>query len=336
MFTLRFARRVIVTAVMLLVALIGSSVAVGQVMKNPELAYMSYDGRTTALYILDLGTGIAGALRGTEGVSFFAWSPDGRWIAVIVGHELNNPLYLLSADGVNRRQIAQVEYTDKSPWSPDGKQLAFTRNDDGQYHLYVMGVDGSQPQSLLGAANTHANPLWSPDGRYIAFLSYDGTFIDLGAVAVDGTQRRVFSGYGDVDFAWSSQGHSLAFVKPDGIYLADVSGGTETRITEATHLDKALSWSPDGKTLAFISIGDPQRQSISIATSGGIDRQLHAGSMTIIAAGNLAWSADGRQIAFTAYSPHDVNADIYVSTLDGQIRRVTFSRTVDWLPSWRP
>jgi TolB protein len=334
---LKFAVRVMTVSAVLCVALVGSSVAVAQALKSPELAYISYDGRATVITIFDLSTRVTGVLPGTEGVSYFAWSPDGQQIAFVVQHTTeNSPLYVLSAAGHNRHQVAQVEYINKSPWSPDGQKLVYTRNDASRYHVYVMSVDESQSQALLDDANVRANPLWSPDGQYIAFLETGGAYLALDVNSVDGKLRRKLTGLGNVDFAWSPQGHALAFVKPGGLWIADVVKGTQTRLVDIPSPIYGLSWSPDGKTLAFVSVGDRQQRILSIMDTDGGQQKRLVENMTVSSVGSPAWSADGNQIAFAAIHSHEANSEIYVTTLDAQVRQVTFNDTVDWLPSWRP
>ena len=109
--------------------------------------------------------------------------------------------------------------------SPDGKQLAFSWNGGtGPYFsIYVKLIGTEEPLRLSKQESVDYNPVWSPDGRYIAFC-------------------RIQKG-------------------ETGIYIVPALGGAERKVRD-THWEERefyevfwyfgrLSWSPDGKLLAF-------------------------------------------------------------------------------------
>ena len=70
-----------------------------------------------------------------------AWSPDGQMIAFESQRDGDKSIWLMDADGSNKRKV--VEGREPS-WSPDGKQIAFTSSAfDGNDEIYLAGVDGS-------------------------------------------------------------------------------------------------------------------------------------------------------------------------------------------------
>lgn len=109
--------------------------------------------------------------------------------------------------------------------SPDGQHLAFAWNGGAGPHfsIYVKIVGTEESLRLTKEASIDFNPVWSPDGRYIAFC-------------------RILKG-------------------ESGIYIIPASGGTERRLRETLWQDQdsyqalysagGLSWSPDGKLLAY-------------------------------------------------------------------------------------
>jgi dipeptidyl aminopeptidase/acylaminoacyl peptidase len=84
------------------------------------------------------------------------------------------------------------------------------------------------------------------------------------------------------------------------IFLADAGGGQPVQLTRAKKSSSAPAWSPDGRTLAFISDRTDKRQVYLIDLAGGEARALTNVEDGVNA---LAWSPDGRHIALTMTDP---------------------------------
>ena len=80
------------------------------------------------------------------------------------------------------------------------------------------------------------------------------------------------------------------------IWLVSTSGGEAIQLTQSGK-DSAPSWSPDGKTLAFLSGRDGTSQVYVISMEGGEAKKL----TTLSTGADLfKWSPDGKSIAFTS------------------------------------
>ncbi|MGB7463525.1 MAG: S9 family peptidase [Candidatus Acidiferrum sp.] len=80
------------------------------------------------------------------------------------------------------------------------------------------------------------------------------------------------------------------------IWLVGTSGGDAIQLTQSGK-DSAPSWSPDGKTLAFLSERDGTSQVYVISMEGGEAKKL----TTLSTGADLfKWSPDGKSIAFTS------------------------------------
>ncbi len=101
--------------------------------------------------------------------------------------------------------------------SPDGKQIIYSRgwidkiNDRRQNAIWIMNADGSRKRFLLEGSN----PQWSPDGTRIVYT------------------------------APGEPGGSQIWVR-----WMDAEGAT-SQITRLTESPSGISWSPDGRSLAF-------------------------------------------------------------------------------------
>jgi len=96
-----------------------------------------------------------------------------------------------------------------------------------------------------------------------------------------------------VDARWSPDGREIAFVRADGLYLADGEGTNERRIHEASDLRRPV-WAPDGAKIAFT-------RGRSTASLGGEVWvwERDTGPARQVARGvNPAWAPDSKRIAY--------------------------------------
>src|SRR5688500_13461670 len=81
------------------------------------------------------------------------------------------------------------------------------------------------------------------------------------------------------------------------IWLVSAEGGEPRQITSHEKGESSPKWSPDGKTIAFLSSRGGSQQIWLLPLEGGEARQLTTLST---GADNLKWSPDGKSIAFTS------------------------------------
>jgi TolB protein len=305
--------------------------------------------------------------------------PGGGEIAFTVNRAGWNEIWLMEADGTDRRRLTEVEPPQNdasgsaSPaWSPDGSQIAFaaqigTRAEDPRStEIYVMRADGTDRRRLTTNEDLDASPSWSPDGEQIAFMritdpgtakARSGIFvIDAdggGEVQLTRTRSPTFDGTA----AWSPDGSMIAFTRSSvsglgserpefqaGIFVVRVLGHqTKELASEGGDPD----WSPDGQLIAFTSARDLFGQTCfhECSPNGEIyvmraDRRQQRRLTTSAASdASPAWSPDSRLIAFVSdrSSPEEHENEIYVMNADGgDTRRITENDVSDLEPAWRP
>lgn len=89
------------------------------------------------------------------------------------------------------------------------------------------------------------------------------------------------------------------------IFIQSINRQSVRQMTVSSFKDLAPAWSPDGKTIAFVSNRANGYQIFTMALDGGEPRRVTDISTGVSPGNNLMWSPDGKYIAFTS----DVYAD---------------------------
>ncbi|HEV3344343.1 MAG TPA: hypothetical protein VG125_28465 [Pirellulales bacterium] len=143
--------------------------------------------------------------------------------------------------------------------------------------------------------------------------------------------------------AWSPDGKQLCFARHEGdairLFVMDVEGGGQRRLTDRKHPEYDAVWSPDSKRLALSLVNVSGTQGdvdVYTVSADGSDFQQVAGSQGGLSHEESAcFSPDGTQIAFT--STRDGNQELYVAAADGSnVRRLTNDLGIDAHPAWSP
>ena len=204
------------------------------------------------------------------------WSPDGRWLAFVSDREgerepadkdtqeqkeqgKDKPqIWLIPGDGGEAHQLTFMPHGVSNPaWSPDSRRLVFStavgpldeETEDGKplpsvrvidrllyrlegagfiydkrQHLFLVDVAGGEPVQLTDGDWDDKDPTWSPGGTHIAFTS-------------------------------SRAEDRWRLPCPD-VYTLSIDNGQSGELrclTDGTRSCYSPSWSPDGKTIAFLA-----------------------------------------------------------------------------------
>jgi Tol biopolymer transport system component len=208
------------------------------------------------------------ATKGCYELTGFAWSPNGRWLAIgadtVSFPSDYNGLHMYNLATGRDIRLA-TGHVDQLSWSRDGTKLAYlggSMTNPGQ--IYVRDLTGRETAKLLktGTEGRDAFPTWSPDGRRIAFAtkSWDGHW-SVSTIGIDGRHRR-FLARGSSP-AWSPDGRLIAY------------RGRCGRIRLRTPLGKRLLTAHAGRGpcaeigVAGAPVWSPDARQIAMATRSG-------------------------------------------------------------------
>src|ERR1019366_4482638 len=105
-------------------------------------------------------------------------SPDGKWIAYVVGvvdleaNKTNTHIWICSVDGGEVRQLTRGEASDTRPrWSPDGKSLAFISARGGTSQVWILPLIGGEARPLTSLTTEADGVTWAAKGDTLLFTS---------------------------------------------------------------------------------------------------------------------------------------------------------------------
>jgi dipeptidyl aminopeptidase/acylaminoacyl peptidase len=192
-----------------------------------------------------------------SGVADPRLSPDGTTVAYVVSgldgetNEYRGAIWLAALDGSSPpRQLTAGTRRDVDPrWSPDGSRLAFTSNRAGDtMQLYVLPVGGGEPRRLTDLKEDVTQAAWSPDGTTIAFVSR----VRDSAYDEEDDKRRAPRRFARLQYKLEHVGWTAD--RPMHLFTVPADGaGEPVQITSGDAEDASPAWSPDGRTLAFVS-----------------------------------------------------------------------------------
>lgn len=188
-------------------------------------------------------------------------------------------------------------------FSPDGKELCFTVVTDKMEaistngDLFIVPVAGGDAMRITTNPGFDGNPVYSPDGKFIAYHAQltPGYESDRWRVMLydrqSGKHENLSEGFDRSanELAWSADSKTIYFTVENEtlqpVYAMAARVGAEPRKIIADSYNTAISFSGDGKTLAFERTSLTLPAEVFAASSDGSNvRQLTHQNESILAA----------------------------------------------------
>ena len=200
----------------------------------------------------------------------------------------------------------------------------------------------------LTSTGTIMSAAVSPDGEYVAYVTSEAGMASLrlrqvlssSSVQIGPPAKASYAG-----LTFSRDGSLLYYVKddeniPPTLYESPVLGGAVKKVI--ADVGGQITLSPDGSRLAFIRNLPGSETAVIVANADGTaEQKLITGKKGQYFSGAVAWSPDGRTIAFGAGSlGSDIEAVLTVPAEGGLAKPITLSKWfhinhIAWLPNGR-
>ena len=206
--------------------------------------------------------------------------------------------------------------------------------------IWIIDLATEKSIRIGGEKDTSSRPRWSPDAKLLALTCSVGTQHGLCYVHADGSGQTFLAEMSGTnsplpgqgeDFTWSPDSKTLAFVSASAGPETQAAAGDPMVITRYLYKPTA--------TEGLTHFNDNKRlhlYSVDIAT-----KQLHQLTTGAYDEHSIDWSPDGGEIVFASNrepnSDEFFNYDLFALKLaDGSIRRITATESTEYAPRWSP
>ena len=197
--------------------------------KEIAISHFTYEDARSRIYIIPFAGG-SPVLVTDKGPSYLhGWSPDGRRLAYCAKRGGQYDIYTISVDGGPETQLTNLPGLDDGPeYSPDGRHIWFNSTRTGLMQVWRMETDGSNPTQMVHADANCWFPHVSPDGQQVVYIVYDkddvvpgdhpaNKNVEIRLVPAGGGESRtvaqLFGGQGTMNVnSWSPDNRTIAFV----------------------------------------------------------------------------------------------------------------------------
>ena len=255
-------------------------------------------GAAAAARLMDLD-----ALRSLVRLGDPQISPDGRTVLVTLAradhdaNEFRTELVAVDvASGARTVLVRERAGVGHGRWSPRGDRIAFLASAEGGMgrQVHVIPAAGGAPTAITRAPAGVALFAWRPDGGALAYVAAE-------------PRAKATLRTGDPFEVGNDHYLTSAPPTPTQLWVIPAAGGDARRLTTGTSSlsttlgGSPISWSPDGRAIAFVRIasaspGDTDRGSVTVVDVASGEARAVTGRAAYEA--SALFSPDGARLAY--------------------------------------
>ena len=257
-------------------------------------------------------------------------SPDGKTIVYSVGfpnikeNKIRTELFSIASNGTGRRQLTQgIAGLHGARWIQQGRRISYISSESGEPQVWTMAPDGTDRKQVTRIEGGLSDYLFSPDETKLAYIkeisfgkSTKEVYPDLpkatGRIVTDLMYKH-----------WDEWVETIPHIFIASVGNEPITSGKDILEGEPYEAptkpfggSEELSWSPDGKTLAYSS---RKKTGLEYSLSTNTDIYLYdlaSGTTRNITEGNGGYdthprfSPDGTKISWISMERDGYEADL--------------------------
>jgi acylaminoacyl-peptidase len=220
-----------------------------------------------------------------------------------------------NASHFNAADIFELEFAADPQISPDGSRIVYARSfmdimtDRRRSNLWIIDYDGSNHRPLASGNNNYSSPRWSPDaGRLLYTADADGsTQLYIRWMDTGQTGKITNLQFSPGDLSWSPDGRWIAF----SMFVPEQA----TPFAQMPPKPSGAEWAEPATVIEKVIyradgagfLPDGYTQLFVLPADGGTPRQVTSGPYNH--GGGLEWAPDGQSLIFSANRRSDWEYD---------------------------
>lgn len=292
---------------------------------SPDLQHIAFIGKNNTVMVLNLNSRTWAQIDQIEPYTLLSWSPDSHYLTYVKDHRIViYNIYMHTSGSIVQYGVNDVQ------WFPSGEAFLYAAPDEaGITQLYKINRDGMNKQQLT--RNTEGplhNVRISPNGEFALYTSPGASISLITTVNLStGVSSQLQGGPQAKNYfpEWSPDSTTVAYSATDIVNNQYVSfiqtdsraGGQQKTWAVSTCFSTPLSWSPDGKRLAYLSGCSNQERADEIWVID-LDHPNHPTKII-----------EAKWITSLAWSPQFDEHDSYKLYLN-QVYKVSFYYPQNW------
>ncbi len=221
---------------------------------NTRIAYVRAQADAARKYVLQVadtdGFNAQNVLESDEPIMSPSWSPDGKFLALVLSKDGNPDVYTLNTATKRLKRVTNHRAIDTEPvWMPDGRSIVFTSDRAGSPQLYQVDIDGGRARRLTFEGRYNSAASLSPDGKYVALVHGDRGQYKIAQLEIETGNLTVLTDSTlDESPSFSPNGKMVLYASTEGnsgiLYAISIDGRARRKLSDQAGDIREPVWGP--------------------------------------------------------------------------------------------